>query len=240
MRAKNVGAPAGAKGLRTLAIDVGGTGIKSVVLDENGKAVSEFRRLKTPQPAKPGAILNTIAELAKKSGNFDRIALGFPGVVRNGEVITAPHLHDKWIGVHLDAELHKLLGKPARVANDAAVQGFAAISGKGIEMVITLGTSMGSALYVDGHVIPNEMGHHPFRKGRTYEDEVGNNILQKVGPKRWNKKLGSVIDMLQKTFNYDRLYIGGGNAKNVSLKLPNNVSTIDNKDGLYGAISLWK
>ncbi|MCU1283792.1 MAG: transcriptional regulator/sugar kinase [Acidobacteriales bacterium] len=226
--------------MRTLAIDVGGTGIKSVVLDGNGKAVSEFLRLETPHPATPKAILSTIADLAKRSAKFDRVALGFPGVVRNGEIVTAPHLHDKWIRVHLDKQLRKLLRKPARVANDAAVQGFAAISGEGIEMVITLGTSMGSALYVDGHVIPNEMGHHPFRNSKTYEDEVGNAVLENIGKKRWNKKLSAVIEMLEKTFNYDRLYIGGGNAKKITLKLPPNVRLIDNKDGLYGAIELWK
>ncbi len=225
---------------RTLAVDVGGTGIKSVLLDESGKPISEFVRIKTPHPATPKAVLAVILESAKSHVGFDRIALGFPGVVRRGVVETAPHLDPKWIGVDLEKELTRVLRKPARVANDAVVQGLAAISGKGIEMIITLGTSMGSALYVNGQAIPTEIGHHPFRHGRAYEDEVGNEALEKMGKKRWNKRVQRVIDQLRDTFNYDRLYIGGGNAKKITFDLPQNVHTVDNADGLYGAIALWK
>jgi polyphosphate glucokinase len=229
-----------ATGLRTLAVDVGGTGIKSVLLDSAGKAISEFDRVKTPHPATPKAVLAVIADMAKKVAPYDRIALGFPGVVRNGTVETAPHLDPSWVGVQLEEALQKLLGKPARVANDAVVQGFPAISGNGIEMIITLGTSMGSALYLGGRAVPMEMGHHPLRHGRTYEDEVGNDALEKVGKKRWNKRVQRVIEQLHNTFNYDRLFIGGGNAKKISFKLPKNVHVVDNADGLYGALALWK
>src|SRR5438552_2757860 len=158
-------------GLRTLAIDIGGSGIKSTVLDASGKALTERLRITTPRPATPKAVLATIAEIARQSGPFDRVGAGFPGVVKSGVVQTAPHLDDKkWRGVRLDKELEKLLRKPARVSNDAVVQGYAAITGKGIELVITLGTSMGSAIYIDGHALPMEMGHHPFRHGGAYED----------------------------------------------------------------------
>jgi polyphosphate glucokinase len=226
--------------VRTLAIDIGGTGIKSVVLAGNGKPVTERLRVATPQPATPGAIFKAIAQIAKDSGRFDRVGAGFPGVVKSGVVKTAPHLHKTWIGIHLDKKLAHLLHKPARVANDAVVQGYPAITGKGVELVITLGTSMGSAIYVDGHPVPMEMGHHPLRHGHAYEDEVGNEVLERIGRKKWNKHVKRVIEQLDATFNYDRLYIGGGNAKKISFKLAKNIHIVDNSDGLYGVMSLWR
>src|SRR5947209_4292679 len=198
----------------TLAIDIGGTGIKSVLLDGSGKPLGEFGRVLTPQPATPKAVLAVIAGIAKPMA-FDRVAVGFPGVVRNGMIRTAPHLHRSFIGMDLQREIKKALRKPALVANDAMVQGLAAISGKGIEMAITLGTGMGSAIFVGGRPIPLEVGHHPLRHGRTYEDEIGNAALEEIGRKRWNKRLHRILAQLELTFNYDRLFIGGGNAKKI-------------------------
>jgi polyphosphate glucokinase len=226
-------------GPRTLAIDIGGTGIKSVLLDAAGKPISEFGRVLTPRPATPKAVLGVIADIAKPL-EFDRVAVGFPGVVRNGVVRTAPHLHQSFIGVDVQREITKRIGKPALVANDAMVQGLAAISGEGVEMAITLGTGMGSAIFVGGRPIPLEVGHHPFRHGRTYEDEICNAALEDIGKKRWNKRLHRVLKQLELTFNYDRLFIGGGNAKKINFRLPKNTQTVDNADGLYGAIALWK
>ena len=144
------------KSLRTLAIDIGGTGVKAILLDASGKALTERRRVKTPQPATPTNVLKAIRTLAAQVGDFDRIGAGFPGVVNNGVVKTAPHLHKKWEGLHFDIELQKAFGKPARVANDAVVQGFPAITGRGIELVITLGTSMGSAIYANGNAVEGQ------------------------------------------------------------------------------------
>ena len=225
---------------RTLAIDIGGTGIKAMLLDAAGKPLTERLRVATPHPATPKNVLTAILTLSAQVGNFDRVGAGFPGVVKNGIVKTAPHLHKKWEGVRLDVELQRLLKKPARVANDAVVQGYPAITGRGIELVITLGTSMGSAIYANGNAVPMEMGHHPIRHGHAYEDEVGNDALKKYGRKKWNKHLLRVIDLLDRTFNYDRLYIGGGNAAQINFKLPKNAHVIDNADGLYGVIALWR
>lgn len=227
-------------GPRTFAIDIGGTGIKAMLLDAAGKALTERLRVKTPQPATPANVLKAIRELAAQTGDFDRVGAGFPGVVNNGKVKTAPHLDKSWEGVQFDAELQKALKKPARVANDAVVQGYHAISGRGIELVITLGTSMGSAIYVNGNAVPMEMGHHPIRHGHAYEDEVGNPALEKYGCKKWNKRLKRVIDLLDRTFNYDRLYIGGGNAAQINFKLPKNARVISNTEGLLGVIALWR
>jgi polyphosphate glucokinase len=228
------------KAQRTLAIDIGGTGVKAMLLDEKGKALTERVRVPTPKPATPKNVLGAIRTLAAQFGDFERVGAGFPGVVKNGIVMTAPHLEKKWVGVHFDDELQKALKKPARVANDAVVQGYPAISGKGIELVITLGTSMGSAIYANGNAVPMEMGHHPIRHGHAYEDEIGNDALKKYGKKKWNKHLKRVIALLDQTFNYDRLYIGGGNAKQISFKLAANVRVIDNADGLYGVMALWR
>jgi polyphosphate glucokinase len=229
-----------AKGPRTLAIDIGGTGVKAMLLDGAGKGLTERLRVKTPQPATPKNVMSAIKQLATQVGDFDRVGAGFPGVVSNGVVKTAPHLDKSWEGVRFDAELQKALKKPARVTNDAVVQGYHAITGRGIELVITLGTSMGSAIYVNGNAVPMEMGHHPLRHGHAYEDEVGNDALKKYGKKKWNKHVHRVINLLDRTFNYDRLYIGGGNAAEITFKLPKNVRIISNAEGLYGVIALWR
>src|SRR4051812_19929124 len=226
-------------GPRTLAIDIGGTGIKSVLLDAAAKPISEFGRVLTPHPATPKAVLGVIAGIAEPL-EFDRVAVGFSRVVHNGVIRTAPHLGPSFVGVDFQKEIKKRLGKPVLVANDAMVQGLAAISGKGVEMAITLGTGMGSAIFVGGRAIPLEIGHHPFRHGRTYEDEISNAVLEDVGKKRWNKRLQRVLEQLELTFNYDRLFIGGGNAKKINFELPKNTRTVTNADGLYGAIALWK
>lgn len=225
---------------RTLAIDIGGTGIKAMILDAAGKALTERVRVPTPQPATPKKVLEAIRDLGGKMGDFDRVGAGFPGVVKQGVVKTAPHLEKKWKGVHLDELLRNTFHTPARVANDAVVQGYPAITGKGIELVITLGTSMGSAIYANGSAVPMEMGHHPISHKHAYEDEVGNDALKKHGKKKWNKHVKQVIELLDRTFNYDRLYIGGGNAQHIDFKLPANVRIIDNADGLFGVIALWR
>ncbi|MDE3018320.1 MAG: ROK family protein, partial [Nitrospirota bacterium] len=123
----------------------------------------------------------------------------------------------------------------------ADVQGFGAIAGRGVEVVMTLGTGMGSALFVDGRLVPNlELAHHPFRKGMTYEEQLGNMALKKAGKEKWNSRLGKAIQALDALFNYDVLYIGGGNTKHIALPLPVNVKVVPNVAGLLGGIALWR
>src|SRR5256712_1648228 len=227
--------------LRTLAIAIGGTGIKAVVLSATGKPLTERSRVKTPRPATPVAVINTIVELAKQQGEFDRVSVGFPGVVRRGITLNAPNLNGKWEGFRLADALMKKLDVPVRVANDADVQGFGVISGEGVELVITLGTGFGSGLFVDGKLVPNlEIGHHPFQKGKTYEDLLGDAALKKVGKRKWNKRVVRAIQTLERTFNYDRLYIGGGNAARITVKLPRNVKIVSNVAGLLGGLALCR
>ena len=227
--------------IRTLTVDIGGSGVKAMILDEAGKSLTERSRVETPQPPKPGAVIDAIAQLAEQQGKFDRVSVGFPGVVRGGITETAVNLDPDWIGFDLATVLSQRIGKPVRVANDADVQGLGAISGKGVELVITLGTGFGSALFLDGKLVPNlEMGHHEFRKGETYEEQLGRGALDKDGEKKWNNRLEKAIASLEHLFNYDYLYIGGGEAKKVTLQLPSNVKIVPNVSGLLGGIALWK
>ena len=224
---------------RTLAVDIGGSGTKVMVLDVEGNPLSDRQRLKTPQPAKPKKVIDTIFTLAK-SQEFDRVSVGFPGVVQNGIVKTAVNLDDDWLNYDLATSLSQLLSKPVKVANDADIQGFGAIAGTGVELVITLGTGFGSALFVNGKLVPNlEMGHHPFRKGETYEEQLGRAAMEKQGDKKWNNRLEKAIATLEHLFNYDTLYIGGGETKHIKFDLPKNAKVIPNVLGLLGGIRLW-
>lgn len=225
--------------LRTLAVDIGGSGIKVMVLDAEGNPLSDRQRLKTPNPAKPPQVIETILTLAKEQ-EYDRVSVGFPGVVQSGVIKTAVNLHDDWLQYDLATSLNKLLSKPVKVANDADIQGLGAISGNGVELVITLGTGFGSALFVEGKLVPNlEMGHHPFRKRETYEQQLGRAALEKHGTKKWNVRLESAIANLDHLFNYHALYIGGGETKQIKFALPAKVKIIPNITGLLGGIKLW-
>jgi polyphosphate glucokinase len=228
------------KSPRTLVIDVGGTGIKAMVLDARGRPLNDRVRVQTPKHATPSALVGVIRKLARRSGAFDRVSAGFPGVVKDGVVYTAANLGKGWKGFPLARELKRRLGRPARVANDADVQGLGCVTGRGIELVITLGTGFGSVLFADGHRIHLELAHHPFHAGKTYEDELGHRALAKKGKRKWNRLLREALDDLKQTFNYDRLYIGGGNTKYIKLKLPRQVTIISNLDGLLGGIGLWQ
>ena len=232
---KTPGAP------RTLAIDIGGTGLKALVVDRYGKAMTDRQRVPTPHPATPRAVLQAIGQLVAPLGAFDRVSAGFPGVVFAGVIKTAPNLDPSWEGVRLAARLERRFGKPARVVNDAGVQGFGVIEGVGLEMVLTLGTGLGCALFYDGTYIPNlELAHHPFRHGRTYEEYLGDRALHAMGKKKWNHEVARAIAQIDPVWNPDRIYLGGGNAKHVRIPLPRHVRITSNLAGLLGGIALWE
>lgn len=226
--------------VQTLAVDIGGSGIKVMVLDEQGNPITERERVETPQPAKPEPVLAAIVALAKNK-TFDRVSVGFPGVVKAGITKTAANVDAEWIDFDLESALSQRLGEPVRVINDADMQGLGAVSGKGVELVITLGTGLGGALFLNGKLVPNlEPGHHEFRKGDTYEQQLGNAALELAGKKKWNDRLSKAIASLEHLFNYDRLYLGGGNTKYITLELPPNVTIVPNISGLLGGIALWR
>lgn len=225
----------------TLAVDIGGTGLKMMVLDANGHELTERLRTPTPEPATPAKMLAALDAMKKQMPACDRVSVGFPGVIKQGRTLTAANLDKNWIGFPLRATLMKRWSLPVHLANDAAVQGYAAIHGEGVELAITLGTGLGSALFTDGHLCPGlELGHHPWRKGKTYEDYLGRDGLKKHGKKRWNALLAKAIEQTSHTFNWDHLYIGGGNARLINFKLPEHVSVISNEDGLLGGVALWR
>lgn len=224
----------------TLAIDIGGTGLKMMALDNDAKPMTKRVRSETPIKPTPARVLEVLESLQSQIPDYDRISVGFPGVIKDGHTLTAANLHPEWVNFDLQGELEKRWKKPVRVANDAAVQGYGAMQGHGVELVITLGTGMGSALFTRGRLCPGlELGHHPFRKGKSYEDYFGRHGLKEIGPKKWNKLLEKAITQTAHTFNWDKLYIGGGNAKLVTFALPLNVSLVSNQDGLLGGIKLW-
>ena len=229
-----------ARGPITMAIDIGGSGLKAMLLDPAGKPVSDRVRVATPATPTPRAVLKGLDVLAQQLKKFDRVSVGFPGVVKKGVLYSAFNLHPLWLGFPMQAELEKRWKKPARVANDAAVQGYGAIKGDGVEMMITLGTGMGSSLFTDGHLCPGlELGHHPWRK-KTYEDYLGRRGLDRYGKRHWNHLLELAIDQSSKTFNWDHLYIGGGNTKKITIKLPKNVKIVSNETGILGGVALWQ
>jgi len=226
--------------LRTLAIDIGGTGLKALLLGADGHALTDRVRVETPRPATPGALLAAIGKLIEPLGAFDRISVGFPGVVVDGVTLTAPNLHKQWRGFDLAKAVTEQLGRPVRVCNDAGVQGYGVIAGQGVEMVLTLGTGLGCAVYCDGAYVPNlELAHHPFRNGKTYEEYVGAKALERVGKKKWNRRVAKVIAQIQPVWNPRHLYLGCGNAKHLTIELPDNVTITSNVAGLMGGIVLW-
>ena len=225
----------------TMAIDIGGSGLKAMLLDAEGHPVSERQRLATPAVATPKAVLKGLDQLRNALPAFDRVSVGFPGVIKKGVTYTAANLHPAWYGFPLEKELETRWKKPVRAANDAAVQGYGAIKGDGVELVITLGTGLGSSLFTDGHLCPGlELGHHPWKRDREYEDYLGRRGLDKFGKKRWNKLVQEAIEQTAKLFNWDHLYLGGGNAKKLDFKPGKNIETISNEAGLLGGVALWR
>ncbi len=226
----------------TLAIDTGGTGLKMMALDADGKPLTERLRQPTPQPATTEAVLAAFDQIKAQMPAFDRVSVGFPGVIKHGRTLTAANLDPSWLGFHLQEELEKRWNKPVRVCNDAAVQGYAAVKGEGVELILTLGTGLGSALFTGGRLCPGlELAHHPWRKkGKEYEDYVGKRGYEKYGEAKWNYLVEKAIEQTAKLFNWDALYLGGGNSKKITFKLPDNVKIVSNEDGLLGGVKLWR
>jgi polyphosphate glucokinase len=227
--------------VRTLAIDVGGTGLKAAIVDEAGKMLENRVRVATPNPCTPEILVEALTGLTAPLPSYDRVSIGFPGVVRDGRVLTAPHFKGKaWRDYPLAATLARRFGKPARLLNDAEVQGLGIVEGRGLEMVLTLGTGLGSAVFSNGALTPHlELAHHPIHKGGTYNDYVGNAARRELGSRRWNKRVLKTIEIVSALLHYDVLYLGGGNAARVTVDLPDNVRVASNDAGITGGIRLW-
>jgi len=227
-----------------LAVDIGGSGLKAAVVDGKGRMLTERLRVPTPARATPRAVLRSLAALVRRlevDASVVGVSVGFPGVVRHGKVLTAPNLGGGWARFDLAKALARLWKKPVRVVNDADMQGLGAAAGRGVEVVVTLGTGFGSAILVDGELMLHlEIAHIPFRNGETYDEQLGQAARKTVGKKRWNRRVRRAIAALRVLTQFDRLYIGGGNSRHVTLKLPDDVRLVSNECGMKGGAALWR
>jgi polyphosphate glucokinase len=245
----------GDSGPRTLAIDVGGTGLKAVVLDPEGEMISERVRVETPYPCPPSVLLDELDKLAKTQPEYDRVSVGFPGAIRRGRVREVPafsrrgqgeppdpDLARKWSGFELEDHLQERFGRSTRVANDADVQGCAVATGTGMELVITLGTGVGCAVFFDGALLPHmELSHGRFAEGLSIEVACGDHHREKIGNKAWRKLVMSALDTFEAMVLPDHIFIGGGNAKRLDPDtLGPNRTVVPNISGLLGGIKLWE
>jgi polyphosphate glucokinase len=243
----------------TLAFDIGGTGLKANVIDAQGEQVADRVRVPTTYPMPPQLLVEKLTGLAKKLPEADRISAGFPGMIRRGHVLSAPHfitkkgpgteidlkLEEAWHHFHLAHELKKAIGKPCRVANDADVQGAAVVDSKGFEAVITLGTGFGTGFFMDGRLLPHfEFSHVEFRKGETFNEQLGEPTRKKIGDKRWNKRVQKAIAYLDELTEFDHLFIGGGNAPRINRRdlgdVLKRITVVPNSAGILGGIKLWE
>ncbi len=225
-----------------LTIDIGGSGIKATVLDQHAHMVVPRKRMDTPVNSSPEKVLETIIELVADFPEYTCISVGFPGYVKNGVIVTAPNLGSKqWKGVPLAARIANALNKPVRLVNDADLLGLGVIDGEGLELMITLGTGLGTAFYMDGHLLPHlELAHHPLKDGKDYDEYIGKAQLKKKGKKVWNRRMEKVLEIMQTVFNYDMLFIGGGSAKHLDMDLDDNIRIVSNHDGIKGGVNLWR
>jgi polyphosphate glucokinase len=248
MTAKRVAGPI------TLAIDIGGTGLKACSLDRAGKMLTDRLRVPTPYPLPPTSLVSELCQLAAPLKNCDRVSVGFPGMVRDGLILSAPHLvlaegpgsrvdpdvATAWHRYDLAGALAEAFGKPTRVINDADMQGLDAASGKGLEVVITLGTGFGTAVLHDGQLAPHmELSQHRFRNGETYDEQLGDTTRKQIGIAKWSKRVHKAIANLDALFMFDHLYVGGGNSTRLKGAVGPKVTTIDPNAGLLGGIRLW-
>jgi polyphosphate glucokinase len=224
-----------------LSIDIGGTNIKSCLLSPKGKLLTDFKKIPTPKNSTPEEVLKVIKKLCTDFKKFEKVSIGFPGYVKKGIVETAPNLaQNKWLNVDLAQQVADMFGKPVRLINDADQQGLGIVSGKGFEIVFTLGTGFGTALLFDGELLPHlELAHLPVSKTQDFDEFIGDRGFHKVGKKKWNERLKYIIEIYKTVFNYDRLYIGGGNSNEINFDLDKNIKLVSNKDGIKGGAKLW-
>ncbi len=240
--------------VKTLAIDVGGTGLKASVLGPKGDMLVERVRRETPYPCSPELLVESLQELVAPLPSFHRVTVGFPGLVRRGTVVQVPSLSRVepggprveeqaalWEGYPLEEALRQAFGKPLLLANDADVQGCAVVAGAGFEFVMTLGTGVGTALFNDGLLLPHiELSHAPFRNGQSFDIQLGDAERINVGAKRWNRRVHKALLLLEGTLYWDRIYIGGGNAKRLDFDLGPKAEIVSNTAGILGGIRLWE
>ena len=205
--------------MEALGIDIGGSGIKGAPVDtETGHLLTGRFRIPTPQPATPEAVIAVTAQVVQHFDWKGPIGCGFHAVVKAGQVFTAANVASSWIGVRIEDELARTIGTPVRVINDADAAGLAEMrwgAGRnraGVVLIVTLGTGIGSALFVDGKLVPNtEFGHIEIR-GKEAEDRAAESVRERkqLSWKRWAKRVDEYLDMMERLVWPDLIIIGGG------------------------------
>ncbi|WP_326551237.1 ROK family protein [Micromonospora sp. NBC_01813] len=244
--------------ISTLAIDCGGGGIKASVLDETGTMRARPIRIPTPYPLPPPLFVETLRELAGRLPAADRVTVGMPGMIRHGVVVATPHyitragprtkidssLRGEWSGFDARSALSAALDLPVLVLNDAEVHGAGVVAGTGCELVLTLGTGLGCALFDGGRLAPHlELSQAPVRWGQTYDTYVGEHERRRLGDAFWSRRVRGVVDGLRPVFQWDRLYLGGGNSRLVRpeqlARMGDDVVVVPNTAGIVGGVRAW-
>lgn len=242
----------------TLAVDCGGGGIKASVLDATGTLHAPAIRVPTPYPLPPERLVDTVADIATQLPGADRLTVGMPGMIRHGVVVATPHyvtrsgphtrvdpaLVEAWAGCDIRAAMQDRIGLPALVLNDAEVHGAGVVAGTGTELVLTLGTGLGSALFDGGRLAPHlEWSHAPIRRGTTYDDYIGQLERARLGDAMWSRRVRRMIEGLRPVFRWDSLYLGGGNSRAITpttlARLGDDVVVVSNQAGITGGVRAW-
>lgn len=216
--------------MKVLVIDVGGTHIKVASTDVR----IPIKIVSGPDMDAKKMVRAVVAATAK--WQYDAVSIGYPGPVAHDRPLIEPHnLAPGWVGFPYQKSF---AGKPIRFINDAAMQALGGYKG-GRMLFLGTGTGLGSAMIFDGVVVPLELAHLPYRKGRTYEEYIGLAGLERRGRRRWQKSVLKVIGLLQAAMVCDYVMLGGGNAK-LMKKLPKGVILGQNSNAIEGGIALWK
>lgn len=216
--------------MNTLVIDVGGTHVKLKVQDGE-----EVRKVASGPDLTPQTMVQDVLE-ATKDWAYDRVTIGYPGPVVKGAIALDPvNLGPGWLGFDFEAAL----GKPVKLINDAAMQALGSYEG-GRMLFLGLGTGLGTAMIFEGGVIaPMELGHLPYKKGRSFEEYVGLAGLKRQGRKKWQLSVADVVQRLQHALLPDYVVLGGGNVKKLG-ELPPNCRPGDNSHAFIGGVRLWQ
>ncbi|MFY1635796.1 ROK family protein [Solwaraspora sp. WMMB335] len=244
--------------ISTLAIDCGGGGIKASVLDEAGTMRARPVRVPTPYPLSPTLFVDTLRELGEQLPRAQRVTVGMPGMIRHGVVVATPHyitragprtkidpgLRTEWFGFDARAALTKAFDLPVLVLNDAEVHGAGVVAGTGCELVLTLGTGLGCALFDGGLLAPHlELSQAPVRWGQSYDTYIGEHERRRLGDAFWSRRVRGVVDALRPVFCWDRLYLGGGNARLIRseqlARMGDDVVVVPNTAGIVGGVRAW-
>ena len=235
----------------TLGIDVGGTGIKGAPVDTHKGALLQDRfRVLTPQPATPEAIAASVAELVRYFNWSDRIGIGFPSVIKQGLVMTAANIDPSWIGVDAKQMFEQATQCKVNLINDADAAGLAEMrfgaghNQQGIVMMVTLGTGIGTALFINGTLVPNtELGHLEIRgKDAEHRASEAARIRKNLSWSAWSERLNEYFTQLDRLFWPDLIIIGGGASKHFERFAPHLTvharvvaATLLNEAGIVGA-----